>query len=120
MFTQLTEKGVEGKKSISSFQALMVSLPASVRATLPVSPGGCHGRSWCRVLMWVGFGGRASACDHSRRSGRCVARGRVRGGPAIERLSVSAGLVCCSPFCLSSMHTALTAKAFNMASALEY
>ena len=131
MFTQLTEKRhVEGKKSISSFQALMVSTASRVGTgniagiATAVATGGPGAVFW----MWVmALAGAASAFVESTLAQIWKVRGKegeFRGGPAyyIEQalgkrwvgVLFAILLIICYAYGFNGL------QAFNMASALEY
>lgn len=131
MITQLTEKKhVEGKKSISSFQALMVSTASRVGTgniagiATAVATGGPGAVFW----MWImALGGAASAFVESTLAQIWKVRGKegeFRGGPAyyIEQalgkrwvgVLFAVLLIICYAYGFNGL------QAFNMASALEY
>ncbi len=131
MFTQLTEKRhVEGKKSISSFQALMVSTASRVGTgniagiATAVATGGPGAVFW----MWImALAGAASAFVESTLAQIWKVRGKegeFRGGPAyyIEQalgkrwvgVLFAVLLIICYAYGFNGL------QAFNMASALEY
>ena len=131
MFTQLTEKRhVEGKRSISSFQALMVSTASRVGTgniagiATAVATGGPGAVFW----MWImALAGAASAFVESTLAQIWKVRGKegeFRGGPAyyIEQalgkrwvgVLFAVLLIICYAYGFNGL------QAFNMASALEY
>lgn len=131
MFTQLTEKKhVEGKRSISSFQALMVSTASRVGTgniagiATAVATGGPGAVFWMWVMALIGA---ASAFVESTLAQIWKVRGRegeFRGGPAyyIEKalgkrwlgVLFAVLLIICYAYGFNGL------QAFNMASALEY
>lgn len=131
MFTQLTEKKhVEGERSISSFQALMVSTASRVGTgniagvATAIATGGPGAVFWMWAMALVGA---ASAFIESTLAQIWKVRGddgEFRGGPAyyIERalgkrwlgIVFSILLILCFAFGFNGL------QAFNAASALEY
>lgn len=131
MFTQLTEKRhVEGKRSISSFQALMVSTASRVGTgniagiATAVATGGPGAVFWMWLMALVGA---ASAFIESTLAQIWKVRGKegeFRGGPAyyIEQalgkrwlgVLFAVLLIICYAYGFNGL------QAFNMASALEY
>ena len=131
MFTQLTEKKhVEGKRSISSFQALMVSTASRVGTgniagvATAIATGGPGAVFWMWLMALIGA---ASAFVESTLAQLFKVRGRdgeFRGGPAyyIEQglgkrwlgVVFSILLILCFAFGFNGL------QAFNAASSLEY
>lgn len=131
MFTQLTEKRhVPGKRSISSFQALMVSTASRVGTgniagiATAVATGGPGAVFWMWVMSIVGA---ASAFIESTLAQIWKTRGEdgeFRGGPAyyIEKglgkrwlgIVFAVALIACFAFGFNGL------QAYNMTSALEY
>lgn len=131
MFTQLTERRhVEGKKSISSFQALMVSTASRVGTgniagiATAVATGGPGAVFWMWIMALLGA---ASAFVESTLAQIWKVRGKegeFRGGPAyyIEQalgkrwlgVLFAILLIICYAYGFNGL------QAFNMASALEY
>ncbi len=131
MFTQLTEKKhVEGEKSISSFQALMVSTASRVGTgniagiATAVATGGPGAIFWMWLMALIGA---ASAFIESTLAQIYKIRGKegeFRGGPAyyIQQglgqrwlgIIFAWALILCFAFGFNGL------QAFNMTSALEY
>ncbi len=126
MFTQLTEKKhVEGEKSISSFQALMVSTASRVGTgniagiATAVATGGPGAIFWMWLMALIGA---ASAFIESTLAQIYKIRGKegeFRGGPAyyIQQgfgVVFAVALILCFAFGFNGL------QAFNMTSALEY
>ena len=131
MFTQLAEKRhVPGKKSISSFQALMISTASRVGTgniagiATAVAAGGPGAVFWMWIMSIIGS---ASAFIESTLAQIWKVRGEdgeFRGGPAyyIERglgkrwlgIVFAVALILCFAFGFNGL------QAFNMTSALEY
>ena len=131
MFTQLTEKRhVEGEKSISSFQAMMVSTASRVGTgniagiATAVATGGPGAIFWMWLMALLGA---ASACVESTLAQIWKVRGKegeFRGGPAyyIQQalgqrwlgIVFAVLLIICYAYGFNGL------QAYNMASALEY